>query len=95
MMKNLVEDSNSLTDFKRRTSIFLGQLRKSGQPLVLTVKGKAQLVVQDAGSYQDLLDLIDRLEAIEGIKKGLKDAKHGRTRSIQEVASEKQRKYGL
>lgn len=32
------------------------QLRKSKRPVVLTVKGKAAAVVQDADAYQRLLD---------------------------------------
>jgi len=31
------------------------QIKKSGHPLVLTVNGKAEAVVQDAASYQRLL----------------------------------------
>jgi hypothetical protein len=39
---------------------------------VLTIDGKAELVVQDAEAYQALLD---RVEAIEGIQRGLADVK--------------------
>ena len=46
-------------------------------PVVLTVNGKAELVVQDAESYQKLLEAKDRMEAIEGIKRGLESMKHG------------------
>ena len=45
---NLIEDIHSLTDFKRKTSEFLRQLKETGKPLVLTINGKAELVVQDA-----------------------------------------------
>jgi len=47
-------DIHPLTDFKRNTSHFLSQLKETGQPLVLTINGKAELVVQDAASYQKL-----------------------------------------
>jgi prevent-host-death family protein len=43
-------------------------MKQTGQPLVLTVNGKAKVVVQDAKSYQQLLDKIEELEAIAGIK---------------------------
>jgi hypothetical protein len=39
---------------------------------VLAINGKAELVVQDAKSYQRLLDLADRLETIEAVRAGLK-----------------------
>ena len=37
---------------------------------MLTVNGKAEIVVQDAKSYQQLLDLAERLETIEAVKEG-------------------------
>jgi len=43
--------------------------------MVLTVNGKAELVVQDAASYQKLLEAKDRMEAIEGIRRGLESMK--------------------
>jgi len=94
-MIDLSSGIDSLTNFKRNTTTFLDRLRETGQPLVLTINGKAQLVVQDASSYQRLLELVDRLEAVEGIKKGLEDVKRGRTRPIAKVTAEKKRKYGL
>jgi prevent-host-death family protein len=94
-MINLSSGIDSLTNFKRNTTTFLDRLRETGQPLVLTINGKAQLVVQDASSYQQLLELVDRLEAVEGIKKGLKDVKRRRTRPIAKVIAEKKRKYAL
>jgi PHD/YefM family antitoxin component YafN of YafNO toxin-antitoxin module len=51
------------------------QLKKTGQPVVLTVNGKAELVLQDDESYQKLLEANDRMETIEGIKRGLESMK--------------------
>jgi len=42
-----------------------------GKPLVLTINGKAELVVQDVRTYQRLLDLAERLETIQTVKDGL------------------------
>jgi PHD/YefM family antitoxin component YafN of YafNO toxin-antitoxin module len=95
VMIDVAKDIDSLTSFKRRTAAFLKRLKKSGHPLVLTVNGKAELIVQDAASYQRLLDLEDRLAAIEGIRRGLDDVARGRTRAIDKVRQEKKRKYGL
>jgi len=71
----LTRDIQSLSTFKRDTAKIVRQLKKTGQPVVLTVNGKAQLVVQDAESYQKLLEAQDRMEAIEGIKRGLESMK--------------------
>jgi len=74
-MLDLANDIRSLSDFKRNTVELLDRLRKTGHPLVLTINGKAEVVVQDAAAYQTLLD---RLDAIEGIQRGLADVKAGR-----------------
>lgn len=61
-MFNIAEDICSITEFKRRTTDVLTRLRGTGRALVLTTNGKADVVVQDAASYQKLLD---RLQAYE------------------------------
>jgi PHD/YefM family antitoxin component YafN of YafNO toxin-antitoxin module len=47
-------------------------------PLVLTVNGGAELVVQDAASYQDLLDRLERAETIAAVRRGMNDAEQDR-----------------
>jgi prevent-host-death family protein len=48
-----------LSDFQRNAREFVANLQESGQPIVLTVNGKATLVIQDADSYQALLDELE------------------------------------
>jgi hypothetical protein len=57
-----LSDILSLTDFQRSAKQHIHTLRKSGKPQVLTVNGAAALVVQDARSYQRLLDEIAMLK---------------------------------
>jgi prevent-host-death family protein len=94
-MIDLTRDIQSLTEFKRNTTEFLAQLRETGQPIVLTINGKAELVVQDAKSYQRLMELAERLEAIAGIRAGLEEMKAGRGRPLSDVAEEIRRDFGL
>lgn len=47
-----VRDIYSLTDFQRNTRRHIKRLRRTGRPVVLTVNGAAELVVQDAEAYQ-------------------------------------------
>jgi PHD/YefM family antitoxin component YafN of YafNO toxin-antitoxin module len=82
---NLDRDIRPLTDFKRNTPEFLRQLKESGHPLVLTINGKAELVVQDAKSYQRLLDLAERLETIQAVKEGLASMGRGEGRPMEEA----------
>jgi prevent-host-death family protein len=87
-MLDLKRDIHPLTDFKRNTSEFLSQLKATGKPLVLTVNGKAELVVQDAKSYQRLLELSERYETIEAVKEGLASIRRSEGRSSEEIFAE-------
>jgi PHD/YefM family antitoxin component YafN of YafNO toxin-antitoxin module len=71
------------------------QLKKSKRPVVLTVKGKAAAIVQDAEAYQRLLDIAARADSEEGIRQGLDDVAHGRTRPAKEVFDDIRRKHGI
>jgi prevent-host-death family protein len=82
---NLEKDIHPLTDFKRNTSDFLAQLKSTGQPVILTINGKAEIVVQDAKSYQRLLDLAERLETIEAVREGIASARRGEGRTTDEL----------
>jgi prevent-host-death family protein len=94
-MIDLAKDIHSLTDFKRKTPDFVRRMKKTGHPVVLTVNGKAELVVQDAASYQQLLDQIDRAEAIAGIRRGLESIARGEGRPAEEVFAELRKKYKI
>lgn len=84
----LTRDIQSLSVFKRDSSKFLRQMKKTGQPIVLTVNGKAAAVVHDPDSYQEYLRDKDRQDAIEGIRRGMADVKAGRTRPAEEFFDE-------
>jgi prevent-host-death family protein len=94
-MLDITSDIQSLTTFRRRSGDFMKQLKKTKRPVVLTVKGKAAAIVQDAEAYQRLLDIAAHADADEGIRQGLDDAAHGRTRLAREVFAEIRRKHGL
>ena len=94
-MINLSRDIQSLSTFKRNTNKLIAQMKETGNPIVLTVNGKAELVVQDAESYQKLLDSIEHLETIIGIKKGLEDIATGDTQTLTQFIEEMQQKHGI
>src|SRR5438876_429390 len=94
-MTELSRDTHSLTDFKRKTTEFIKQLKETGAPLLLTVNGKAALVVQDATAYQKLLELVEQLETIEGIRRGLEEMKAGKGRPIDEFFEEFYETHGI
>ena len=47
-MVELARDIDSLSNFKRQTARFVERMKETGHPVVLTINGKAELVVQDA-----------------------------------------------
>ena len=83
----LSRDVQSLSTFKRDTSKLLKQMKETGQPLVLTVNGKAAAVLVDPDEYEYLRSKGTR-EAVEGIRRGMADVEAGRVRPASEFFDE-------
>ncbi len=90
-MLNIHRDIDSLSNFKRNTPEFLRQLKESGHPVVLTINGKAELVVQDAASYQKLMELAEQAEQFEMTKQAVAEMKAGLGRPAEEMLAEMRR----
>lgn len=84
-MIDFSKDIDSLSNFKRQTGQFVRRMRATGNPVVLTVNGKAQLIVQDAAAYQQLLERVELAENVAVIRQGLEDVEKGRTESMREA----------
>ncbi len=52
---------------------------------MLTINGKAELVVQDAASYQRLFELAERLKTIQAVTEGLASADRGKGQPMDDV----------
>ncbi len=87
-MLDLSRDIQSLSNFKRNTPEFLRQLKQTGQPVVLTVNGKAELVVQDAASFQKLVERAERAERLEALRESVEDMRAGRVSPIEDMLDE-------
>jgi|SRR5437762_4800882 len=90
-----VDDIYSLTDFQRHAKEHVARLQQTGWPEALTVNGKAVLVVQDTAACQKLPDLIDRIEAIAGIRQGLESMHRGEGRPAADVFQDLRTKHHL
>ena len=86
---------DSLTNFQKNAKSFVGKLEESKEPMVLTVNGKAKLVIQDAEAYQSILDEVDQARFIEAIRQGLRESEAGLGRPAEEVYAEMKSKYGF
>ncbi len=92
---DITKDIQSLTTFRRNSGKFLKQIKKSKRPIVLTVNGKAEAIVQDAAEYQRLLDIAARADVYEALRQSDDDIAHGRMRPAREVFDEMRRRYGI
>ncbi len=81
-------DVQSLSQFQRDMPAFLQRLRVTGRPIVLTVDGGAEVVVQDSASYQELLDRLDRAVRIEHLRASLSEMRAGATVPAEQVLAE-------
>jgi len=84
-----MQDIRSLTDFQRNTKSHLRRLKSTGRPEVLTVNGRAELIVQDAAAFEDMLD------AIRGIQRGLDEMKAGKGEPARKVLDRIRARYKI
>jgi len=87
-MLDITKDIQAMTSFRRNPRLFMRRLKRNKRPLVLTINGKAEAVLQDARAYQRLLDIAAQADVGEGVRQGLHDVKKGRTRPAREVFDE-------
>ena len=92
---DITKDIQPMTTFRNHSAEIMQHLKITKRPVVLTVNGKAAAVLQDAEAYQRLLDLAAEASAEEGIRQGLEDLAHGRTRPADEVFDELRAEYGI
>lgn len=90
-----IEDILPLTDFKRNTAAAIHKIYQSGRPLVLTVNGRAELVVQSAPEWQVMQDRLEQAEAVAGIRRGLDAAATGQTVDLDAAVAELRGRNGL
>ena len=57
-----LKDIRSVTDFQRNAKAHISRLKKTKAPMVLTVNGKAAVIVQDADAYQKFIGRLEELE---------------------------------
>jgi prevent-host-death family protein len=94
-MIDITKDIQPLTTFRNNSVKFMKRLKKTRRPIILTVNGKPEAVVQSAAEYQRLLDIAAAADVNEGIRQGFEDLHEGRTRPMNEVFEEMRRKYGI
>jgi prevent-host-death family protein len=90
-----LKEVHSLSEFQRNTKAYLERMKETQRPIVLTVNGRAELVVQDAASYQDLLDRVERAETVAAVRQAMEEFERGEGRPAWEALEELRAKLGL
>jgi prevent-host-death family protein len=90
-----LREVRSVTEFQRNLKDYVGRIKKKKRPLVLTVNGRAEIVVQDADSYQALLDRLERAETAAAIRQGMEQFERGEGIPLDQVERRLRRKHGF
>ena len=90
-----LREVRSVTEFQRNLKEYTGRLKKKSTPLVLTVNGRAELIVQNAQSYQALLDRLEHAETVAAIRQGMKQFERGEGISLEQAEKKLRRKHGF
>ena len=80
---NSIRQVHPLDQFSSEAARSLQELASHGEPLGLTIQGEVALVVQDVASYQRLVTLAEKAQAMETIRLSLEDMDAGRVEPIE------------
>ncbi|MGB2923694.1 MAG: type II toxin-antitoxin system Phd/YefM family antitoxin [Limnothrix sp.] len=84
-----------LSEFQRSAKSFLETLKETKSSIVLTVNGKAAVVVQDAESYQLMTERMELLESMLGIRKSLEEFDQGKGIALDDASQSLREKYDI
>jgi PHD/YefM family antitoxin component YafN of YafNO toxin-antitoxin module len=81
-------DIHSLTDFTRNARAYIQQIRDSKSPMALTVNGDAQVVIQDAESFQEMVDELKHSRFIAAMRESEAAVRNGQVQDLEQAFSE-------
>jgi len=84
-------DIHTVTEFTRKPAEHIKRLAKSKRPEILTVNGKAAIVVQDAETYEKMAALAEYADSILNIRKALSE----QSRPLAEFSEEFESRHGI
>lgn len=90
-----LREIRSVTEFQRNLRDYVGRLKVKKTPVVLTVNGRAEIIVQDADSYQALLDRLERAEIAAAIRQGMKQFERRKGITLAQAERKLRRKHGF
>jgi PHD/YefM family antitoxin component YafN of YafNO toxin-antitoxin module len=84
-----------LSELESHAAEWIEELKASHQPIFLTAGDQPEIVMQDAASYQQMLQRLDELETIQAIQEGLRDVEAGRTVPLDQAMEQLRQEFGL
>ncbi len=90
-----LREVRSVTEFQRNLKDYVGRLKAKKTPMVLTVNGRAEVVVQDAAAYQTLLDRLERAETVAAIRQGMEQFKRGEGIPLKQAERRLRKRHGF
>jgi len=90
-----LRDVRSVTEFQRHVKEYIRRLKKKKGPLVLTVNGRAELVVQNVEGYQAMLERLERIETVDAIKQGIDEFAQGKGLPARQALEKLRPKHGV
>lgn len=88
-------DIRPISDFKRNTPAMLKQLKQTGEPMVLTSKGKPEAVVMSPAAYREMAGMMERMETVAALRVALNGIDDGKGVKLEEALAAFDEKHGL
>jgi len=90
-----VGNINPLADFLQNSKEHIVRLKETRQPEVLTVGGKAEIVVQDAAGYRELLGRVERAELLQSLRKAHNEVAEGKFTTLADLKKELDERFAV
>jgi PHD/YefM family antitoxin component YafN of YafNO toxin-antitoxin module len=84
-----------LSELENHASEWTAELKASHQPIFLTVGDQPEIVMQDAVSYQQMLQRLDELETERAIEAGQRSLAAGQTIPLDEAMEHLRAEFDL
>lgn len=83
---NIIDDIKPISFLKQKTGEVVNRVKTTKRPVFITINGNVELVIQDAESYQEMVNSMYSLSEndISKIKAGLKEVEEGKGISAEE-----------
>ena len=94
-MLKVKKDASGPEQVRLDTARYIDEAAAAGRPITVRIDDRPALVVEDERTYQLLWELVDRLETIEGIRRGLEEAARGEGIPFDEAIEQIRQKHKI